>query len=535
MRFLSVAAVLATLAGVAAPAASAAAAAPVETPAFLTADVDNSAAMAVDVNARQPDGSTALQWAVYRDDVAEVQRLIRAGADVALANNFGATPLSLAAESGNAAIIKVLLKAGAKANATNADGQTALMAVARTGNVDAAKLLLKAGAQVNAREHWGGQTALMWASSQQHPEMIRALLRAGAKVNERGNVTDWARKVTAEPREKGMDRGGLTPLLYAAREGCVACIRPLLDGGADIDLPDPAGTTPLIVALMNFNFDTAKLLIESGADIHIWDFVGQTPLYAAVDVNTIPRGARPDVGSTDATTAMDIVQMLIARGANVNVQLKLRMPARSYPGDRNADFRVLTTGATPLMRAAVAADLPAMEVLLKAGALVDLPIADGTTPLFGAILPAAARARFKTEDQAIAAMRMLRAAGADPRKAVGQSTRVLHLIHIHTPNHARVPGSTALMMAAVQGWKSAVRELVAYGVDIDAKDADGLTALDYALGRERYGFLQVKPTPMSDMADLLRELGAKVENPQQPPWPPLSVPQITARVPELLY
>ncbi|MEP7314155.1 MAG: ankyrin repeat domain-containing protein, partial [Pseudomonadota bacterium] len=533
MRFVQSAAVHAALAalGLAAGVFSASVLA-AEAPAFLTADADNSAAMAADVNARQPDGSTALQWAVYRDDLAEVQRLLRAGADVSLANNFGATPLSLAAEAGNAALIRVLLKAGARADAANAEGQTALMAVARTGNVDAARLLLQAGAEVNAREHWGGQTALMWAASQQHPEMIRTLLRAGAKVNERSNVTDWARKVTAEPREKGMDRGGFTPLLYAAREGCVACLKPLLDGGADINLPDPRGTTPLILALMNLAFDTAKQLIDSGADIQTWDFVGQTPLYAALDVNTIPRGARPDVASTDTTTAMDIVQMLLARGANVNAQLKLRMPARSYPGDRNADFRVLTTGATPLMRAAVAADLPAIEVLLKAGALVDLPIADGTTPLFGAILPAAARARFKTEEQAIAAMRLLRAAGADPRKAVGQSTRVLHLIHIHTPNHARVPGSTALMMAVVQGWKDAVRELVSYGVDIDAKDEDGLTALDYALGRERYGFLQVKPTPMDDMADLLRELGAKVENPQQPPWPPLSTPQITARVPE---
>jgi ankyrin repeat protein len=291
----------------------------------------------------------------------------------------------------------------------------------------------------------------------------------------------------------------------------------------------------LILALINLHFDTAKELIDQGADIHLWDFQGQTPLYAAVDTSTVPRGARPDVASTDATTAMQIINLLISRGVNVNAQLKLRLPGRAMPGDRNADFRVLNIGATPLMRAAVAADIPAMQALLKAGALVDLPIADGMTPLFASVMPATGRARFKTQEQALEAMRVLKAAGADPLKAVGQSSRVLHLIHIHLPNHARVPGTTALMIATIMGWQNVTRELVSYGVDINAKDADGMTALDYAMGRERYGFLQVKPPPMPEMAALLKELGATVESPNAPPWPPLSTPQIRALVPEVLY
>jgi ankyrin repeat protein len=510
-------------------------AAAAQPPAFVAADADNSAAMAQDVNARQPDGSTALQWAAYQGRVDEVRRLAQRGADIDARNDFGASALSIAAAAGNAAVLRELLKAGADPESPNAEGQTALMAVARTGNVEAARLLLKAGADVNASEKWGGQTALMWAASQRHPEVIRLLARAGARVNDRSRITDWARKVTAEPREKAMDRGGFAPLHYAAREGCVPCLRELVAAGADIDRGDGFATPPLVLALMNLRFDAARELIALGADVNLWDFHGQTPLYAAIDMNTLPTGARADVRPTDTSTALDIARLLLERGANVNAQLKLRLPGRSMPGDRNGDFRVLTTGATPLMRAAVGCDLEAMRLLLDHGAAVDLPIADGTTPFFGVLISANARARFKTEDQALAALRLLKSAGADPRNAVGQGPRVLHIIHLHTVDHARVAGTTALMMAVVRDWKRVVRQLAEWGVDLDAKDADGLTALDYAMGRERYGFLQVRPPPVPGMADVLREVGAKVENVSAPAWPPLSVPQITARVPELLY
>jgi uncharacterized protein len=464
------------------------------------------------VNARAGDGSTPLQWAVYDSDVAEVARLVKAGADVNLANSYGATPMALAANTGNAEIIKLLLKAGADVESPNAEGQTALMAVARTGNIEAAKALLSHGANVNARETWGQQTALMWAAAQKQPQMIKLLIQHGANVNARSVIRNWDRKVTAEGRPKDMHRGGFTPLLYAAREGCVACVDELLKGKADINLEDPHGTTPLVLALINMNFDTAKFLIEKGADISVWDYYGQSPLYVAVDMHTVPAGFRADVPSTDTTTSMDIIQMLLDRGANVNVQLKLRPPVRSLlPGDRGADVRVLTTGATPLTRASVAADIPVMEVLLKHGALVDLPLADGTTPFFATVLTAGTRARYKTEDDALAAMRVLKAAGADP--------------------NARTVGSTPLHTATTRGWKKVMNELVSYKVDINGKDSDGLTALDYAMARARIGFLQQKPPVRNDLAKLLKDLGANVENPNLPPWPSVPTPTITAQVP----
>ena len=132
-----------------------------------------------------------------------------------------------------------MLDAGADVESPNAEGQTALMVVARTGHVDAARLLLERGAHVNAHEAFGGQTALMWAAAQKQPEMIRCSLEHGATVDARGIAHDWERRVTAEPRIKIMQTGGFTPLLYAAREGCVACVEPLVAGGADIDLSDP--------------------------------------------------------------------------------------------------------------------------------------------------------------------------------------------------------------------------------------------------------------------------------------------------------
>src|SRR6185295_20063713 len=121
----------------------------------------------------------------------------------------------------------------------------------RTGNVAAAKLLLDRGATVDAKEKWGGQTALMWASARRHPEMMELLISHGAAVDARSTDRDYQRHVTAEGRPKSLDSGGFTPLLYAARENCGACVKVLLAHGADINLPDPDGVSPLLLAVMN--------------------------------------------------------------------------------------------------------------------------------------------------------------------------------------------------------------------------------------------------------------------------------------------
>ena len=441
-----------------------------------------------DVRERSADGTTALHWAVYNDDADLVQRLIKAGADVSVINDYGASPLRQAATVADPVVIKALLKAGANANEVSAEGETPLMIVARTGNVESAGLLLSHGAKVNAKEQWGGQTALMWAAAQKQPGMVKFLISHGAHVNERGAVRDWQRRVTAEGRPKNMNHGGFTPLLYAAREGCVECAKYLLKAKADINLPDPDGTTPLILALMNMRFNMAAYLVQAGADVNKWDFYGNTPLYVAIDMNTLPRGGRPDLPSLDDTTGLQVAAMLLEKGADVNAQLKLRPQYRNGVFDRGGD-QVLSTGATPLLLAAKVGDLDAIKLLLKYKALVDLPNSMGVTPLMAAAGMGHSfnptRGRFKNDAEAAEAVKLLQEAGGT--------------INGHDRN-----GLTALHSAAEHGWNETVKVLVADGADLQPKDVKGLTPIDHAAGRHERAFLEPEHVKHDDTMELLK-------------------------------
>lgn len=455
---------------------------------------DHDAAVALiakgaDVREREVDGTTALHWAIHNGDLDLVQRLVKARADVSAANDYGATPLSEAAILGDTAILKSLLRAGADADSPNAEGQTALMAVARTGNVESAKLLLKHGARIDATERWGGQTALMWAAAQSQPEMVKFLISHGANVDTRGAVRDWQRRVTAEGRPKNMNRGGLTPLLYAAREGCIECAKHLTKGGANLDLADPDGATPLLLALLNMRFDLSAYLITAGADVNKWDFYGQTPLYTAIDMHTLPVGGRPDLPSVDDKNGLQIAEMLLEAGANPNAQLKLRPRYRNGVFDRGGD-QVLSTGATPLLLAAKTGDAAAITLLLKYKALVNLPTATGVTPLMAAAGMGHSfnptRGRFKTDEQAVECLRLLREAGGEI-------------------NSSGENGLTALHAAAAHGWNGTVEALAAAGANLEATDRKGLAPIDYAAGRHERAFLEPEHKKYDSTITLLRE------------------------------
>ena len=452
-----------------------------------------------DVNHRNPDGSTPLQWAVFEGDVPEVSRLLDAGADVSLANDYGVTPMGLAAEVAHTEILKLLLEAGADADSPNPEGQTALMAVARTGNVKAARLLLDHGAAVDAQESWGGQTALMWASARRHPEMMELLISNGADVDARSIHRDYQRHVTAEGRPKSLDSGGFTPLLYAARENCVACADVLLASGADIDLPDPDGVSPLNVAIMNANWDLARKLIEAGADVDQWDIYGQAPLFTAMGLYTRIDGGRASIDPPNETDGLSVVRMLLDRGANPDMQLFFR-PA-GVRGSTN------TRGSTPLIRAATNGDLEMVQLLLERGADATLCMADRQTPIHAVL------AGRTSEKQALELIRVFHEAGTD--------VNVVALVN----HREEVRGGTALHYAVRKRFQEVIKELASYGIDMNAEDQDGLTALDYTQSRGFMPFMALQTPLYEEEAALLRELGATEKMDRDPVWPVLGPPQ----------
>ena len=416
-----------------------------------------------DVNAGELDGTTPLHWAVRADDSGTVAMLLGAGARADVANRYGITPLWLAATNGNAAMIATLLKAGAQVDAALPSGETALLVAASSGNADAVRTLLQHGADVRTRERLFGQTALMIAAAENHPEVCKALIAAGSEVDARIPPTQ------AAGRQGGLSNsasGEFTALMYAARQGSIAAAGALIAAGADLEKGDPSGVRPLRLALFNGHFDFAAMLIEAGANINAADDVGRTPVYEAVALHRLELMAgRPAPKLTDKLDSLDLLTILLKRGANPNAALVRAEPLRK--AGTFADS-LLGPGTTPFLKAAKNNDLPVMRLLLEHGADPHLESAEvkASALMLAAGVGWRELSSFTPEKEGLAAVRMLWDLGGFD-------------INAHSEG-GYAPGQTALHGAATRGATSIIQFLVDHGADLTATDKKGRTALDAA-------------------------------------------------------
>jgi len=460
------------------------------------------------VNTAQPDGSTPLHWAVYRVDEELVKALLARGAKANVLNAYGSSPLAEAVRVANVNIVSMLLDAGADANRANEDGETPVMLAASTGAVKVAEVLVRHGADVNAREQFRNQSALMWAAAESHPEMVAFLVSKGAAVNVRATANDWPNQMTNEPRVQYRPTGGLTPLLYAARAGCQGCVEALLKGGADIDLPNPDGMTPMMMAIDNSHFEVARYLLDKGANPNTWDWWGRTPLYVAVNM----RGGLDSNPGPRPPSSMELINALLDAGVNPNHQLNMLQPSRNGNSGRFKDD-LLSTGATPLLRAAQTFDNEVVKALLAHHALVDLPIAMGVTPLmatvgFGtrtttSVLGPGPPAN--VEALSMETMEILLKAGANLNARVTDTTSLTARI-ARTSTMTDREGQTALFFAAQNGRPAVVRFLLDHGADVNAMGDGGNALLNAARNKAEIAAMIRAALPKDAGPDLVPPL-----------------------------
>jgi uncharacterized protein len=454
-----------------------------------------------DVNEAQPDGTHPILWAVYRVDYELLGALIAKKANVNVRNEFGSTPIAEAANLADARMVKMLLDAGAEPEGANPDGQTALMLAIKTGGVDIVDMLIKAGANVNTVEKFHKQTPLMWAAAapRNSGAMVKLLLAKGADVKPRALYTDWPSQITSEPRAQYRPVGGLTALLYAARDGCADCVETLIGAGADVNVPTPEGVTALMLALDNDHNDVAKLLLDRGANPNLWDWWGRTALYIAVDRKETMGGGRgrggaaaggrgggaPEArrGSGAAVSSMDIIKALLAANVDLNPQLNFHRPSRGGNSGRFID-PLLNTGCTPLLRATMAGDSEVVRALLDKGANPNINDMGLTPFLVAAGVGAGNRGGTGLAAQTSAGgpvnmelMELLLQHGADVNAQVtGTLTYSMRVSRAPSANE----GKTALHVAAEAGKTDLVRYLLGKGASTQITDADGKKPIDLA-------------------------------------------------------
>ena len=432
----------------------------------------------VDVNQALPDGSTAIHWAVRWNDATLVEQLVRAGARVDAANRAGATPLWMACASGSPDVAEVLLRGGADSRARALGGEPVLMTAVRSGSLDIVRALLTRGADVNAAEPRLGQTALMWAvgGRKTYPAITRELLSHGANVHARS-------------------AGGLTPLLFAVREGDADSVAALIKAGANVNdramladggkigiygdgqwtTPSVDGSSALTVAITNGHVPIAMRLLEAGADPNVsaeaYPFKNRPnislngealkPGFAALHALVARHTTDPD------PAALDLMTAIVARGGDVNRRTAaVKAPTPTQLNPQPIITWVQVGGVTPFWVASNSLDVEAMKALVDLGADPRLASMEQATPLMVA-------AGLGTRSRG--------PSGGLPRRGnVNVDALDLLLKWGNDINARNVNGQTALHAAAFAAAHQAVQFLVDHGARTDLRDSMGRTPLDVA-------------------------------------------------------
>jgi ankyrin repeat protein len=398
----------------------------------------------VDVSAAEGDGSTALHWASYRDDVESAGLLIRAGAKVSAANDLGVTPLWTASLNGSAAMVRSLLEAGANPNAALLSGETPLMVAARSGYPGIVEQLIAKGANVDARGA-RAQTALMWAVAQKHPDVVKALLAHGAGVETRSEA--WSQVMAVPPHgypgyNRSIPHGGDTALMFAARVGDLDSARLLVAAGANVNDADAWGVSATTLAAHSGFRELVEFLLEKGADPNAAG-AGFTALHIAI--------MRRDE---------KMVSALLAHGADPNTPLQTWTPTRRSSHDFY--FEPVLVGATPFWLAARFSQPGVMRLLAK----------HGGDPLFVHHSDSVAGRGFEHRREVTTAL--MAAAGMGGGTAWVQPARgerealALEAVRLAVElgasvNAASADGRTALDAAKAQGYDAVVKFLAAVG------------------------------------------------------------------------
>ncbi len=499
----------------------------------------------VDVNEAHGDGMTALHWAASHGDAALAQMLLSAGANVRATTRLGGiTALHMASQGGHAHVVAALVAAGADTNTPTSTGATAIMLAARAGSTDTVTRLVETGADVNAKEKAFGQTALMVAAGLDRADVVRLLMAKGADWKAASSVADLKALTsviddgTGRPQQQqagsgvpGVTRGyryneligtqgGLTALHFAARQGSAAAARALLDAGADPNLVSPGDqASPLLTALINGHFDLAAMLVDKGANPNLVSDAGVSPLYAVINVQWAPIAAYPQPRAhlQQARTYLDVMTLLLDRGADPNARVRRKVWYSGYNFDQSG---VDEAGATPLWRAAYAADVAAMKLLVSRGADPSIPTMKlfsrrgPEDPVAGAdksgrpALPIGGPAATPLHAAAGPGYAMGFAGNSHHTAPAGMLPAVMYLVEElgADVNAIDADGNSVVHHAAARGDTEMVKYLVSKGADVKKINRAGQTTIDVANGPVQ------RTQPYPETIALLASLGAVNNN-----------------------